>query len=121
VELPFFDRNQGERKKAEVLEQQAEQELSSTLLQVQTDISKAYQTYQREKKNIARYKGMTGQSAQILQQVQHRYLAGQTTIVDLLDAERNWYDTRLLFYQAEASYYQSYLQVLFNTCLIGKL
>lgn len=121
ISIPIFDRNQGQIKKAEIQKAQAEQELQATQLQVQTDVSTAYNTYAVQKNNIQQYQGILQQSQQILDNVKYAYLRGGTTIIDFLDAQRNWYDTRLLYYDALQSYYQSYLQLLFVTGLINQL
>jgi cobalt-zinc-cadmium efflux system outer membrane protein len=121
IDLPFFNRNQGEIKKANIQEQQAEQELSATRRQVTTDVVTAYNTYQLQKQNIKKYEGILMQSQQILNNVKYAYLRGGTTIIDFLDAQRNWYDTRLLYYDALQAYYQSYVQLLFATGLINQL
>lgn len=121
ISIPIFDRNQGQIKKAEIQKAQAEQELQATRLQVQTDVSTAYRTYAVQKNNIQQYQRILQQSQQILDNVKYAYLRGGTTIIDFLDAQRNWYDTRLLYYDALQSYYQSYLQLLFVTGLINQL
>lgn len=121
ISVPIFDRNQGQIKKAEIQKAQAEQDLQATRLQVQTDVSTAYRTYEVQKRNMQQYQGILQQSQQILDNVKYAYLRGGTTIIDFLDAQRNWYDTRLLYYDALQSYYQSYLQLLFVTGLINQL
>ncbi|KAA2240801.1 TolC family protein [Chitinophaga agrisoli] len=121
ISIPIFDRNQGQIKKAEIQKAQAEQSLQATQLQVQTDVSTAYKTYQVQQRNIQQYESVLHQSQQILDNVKYAYLRGGTTIIDFLDAQRNWYDTRLLYYDALQAYYQSYLQLLFVTGLINQL
>ena len=121
IDLPFFNRNQGQIMKANIQAQQAQQELSSTQRTVQTEVTTAYNTYQLQKNNLQKFSGILGQSQQILDNVKYAYLRGGTTIIDFLDAQRNWYDTRLLYYDALQSYYQSYIQLLFATGLINQL
>lgn len=121
ISIPIFDRNQGQIKKARIQKAQAEQELQATRMQVQTDVGTAYHTYEVQQRNIQQYQGILLQSQQILDNVKYAYLRGGTTIIDFLDAQRNWYDTRLLYYDALQSYYQSYLQLLFVTGLINQL
>ncbi|SFD18264.1 outer membrane protein, cobalt-zinc-cadmium efflux system [Chitinophaga sp. CF118] len=121
IDLPFFNRNQGQIKKAHIQQEQAEQELSATRRQAQADVATSYKTYQVQKQNIKKYEGILQQSQQILDNVKYSYLRGGTTIIDFLDAQRNWYDTRLLYYDALQTYYQSYIQLLFATGLINQL
>jgi cobalt-zinc-cadmium efflux system outer membrane protein len=121
IDLPFFNRNQGEIKKAHIQQEQAQQELSTTQRQAQIEVATAYNTYQLQKRNMEKYDGILRQSQQILDNVKYAYLRGGTTIIDFLDAQRNWYDTRLLYYDALQTYYQSYIQLLFATGLINQL
>ncbi|OMP81156.1 TolC family protein [[Flexibacter] sp. ATCC 35208] len=121
IDLPFFNRNQGEIKKAYIQAQQANQELNTTQRTIQTEVTTAYNTYQLQKQNLAKFSGILSQSQQILDNVKYAYLRGGTTIIDFLDAQRNWYDTRLLYYDGLQSYYQSYIQLLFATGLINQL
>lgn len=121
IDLPFFNRNQGEIKKAHIQQQQAQQELSATQRQAQTEVVTAYNTWQLQKKNMEKYSGILRQSQQILNNVKYAYLRGGTSIIDFLDAQRNWYDTNLLYYDSLQAYYQSYIQLLFATGLINQL
>jgi len=121
IDLPFFNRNQGEIKKAHIQQQQAVQELSATQRQAQTEVVNAYNSYQLQKTNVAKYTAILQQSQQILNNVKYAYLRGGTSIIDFLDAQRNWYDTRLLYYDSLQAYYQSYIQLLFATGLINQL
>lgn len=121
IDLPFFNRNQGEIKKAHIQRQQAEQELSATQRQAQTEVVNAYNTYRLQQTNVNKYTGILQQSQQILDNVKYAYLRGGTSIIDFLDAQRNWYDTRLLYYDSLQAYYQSYIQLLFATGLINQL
>lgn len=121
IDLPFFNRNQGEIKKAHIQQQQAQQELSATQRQAQTEVVTAYNTWQLQKKNMEKYTGILRQSQQILNNVKYAYLRGGTSIIDFLDAQRNWYDTNLLYYDSLQAYYQSYIQLLFATGLINQL
>lgn len=121
IDLPFFNRNQGEIKKANIMSQQAQQELSATQRQVQTEVTTAYRSYMLQKNNLEKYEGILRQSQSILDNVKYAYLRGGTTIIDFLDAQRNWYDTRGLYYDSLQAYYQSYIQLLFATGLINQL
>jgi outer membrane protein, heavy metal efflux system len=121
IDLPFFNRNQGQIQRANLQAQQAQQELSATQRQVQTEVTTAYRTYQLQRLNMEKYQNILNSSQAILDNVKYAYLRGGTTIIDFLDAQRNWYDTRLLYYDSLQSYYQSYIQLLFATGLINQL
>ncbi len=121
IDIPVFSRNQGEIQKSKIIRQQAEQNLQSTQLKIQTEITSAYQLWQTQKQNLQKFEGILKQSQTVLDNVKYAYLKGGTTIIDFLDAQRNWYDTRQLYYETQLSYYKSYIQLLYSTGLINQL
>ncbi len=100
---------------------QAQQNLKNVELQLQTEVRAAFQTYQIEKENLKKFETILNQSQQVLENVRYSYLKGGTTIIDFLDAQRSWFDTRQLYLNQLLSYHQSYLRVLFVTGLINQL
>lgn len=121
IDLPFFDRNQGEIKKSYVLKQQAEQQLFAIENQLQTEIETAYNSYLLHKQNIADFEAIMNQSQRILENVKYAYLQGGTTIIDFLEAQRAWLETQDQYYQVLQQYSQSYIQLLYATGLINQL
>ena len=121
VRVPLFDRNQGEIEKSKYLQLQAEQGVRNTTLRISTEVQAAFQTYQVEKENLKKYGTMLNQSDLVLENVRYAYLKGGTTIIDFLDAQRTWFDTRQLYLNAEISFFQSYIHLLFVTGLINQL
>lgn len=121
IEIPIFSRNQGEIKKSTLLKQQAEQNLNAVQLQIQTEISTAYFTYQVEKQNLEKFAGIIKQSEEILNNVKYTYLHGGTTIIDFLEAQRSWLDTQQQYYGTIQQYRQSYIKLLYASGLINQL
>lgn len=121
IELPFFSRNQGERKKSRILLQQSEQSLITLQKQVQTEVQTTYSTYQLNKEVVEKSREILQKSTQVLEAVKYSYTRGGTTIIDFLDAQRTWFDTQKTYYEAEYNYRKSYLQLLFVTGLIDQL
>ena len=121
IELPFFSRNQGERKKSMVLLQQSEQSLFTLQKQVQTEIQTTYSSYQLNKEIVEKSRQILQKSSDVLEAVKYSYTRGGTTIIDFLDAQRTWFDTQKTYYEAEYNYRKSYLQLLFVTGLISQL
>ncbi len=92
--LPLFSRNQGEIEKAHVLRQQAESGLQAIERQVAAEVELAYQEYQARGEALEKL-GRVLQSAEAVQNtVAYAYRTGNTTILEFLDAERTWFDTR---------------------------
>ena len=121
IKVPLFDRNQGEIEKSKYLQLQAEEGVRNAQLKLSTEVNAAFLTYQIEKENLKKYELMLAQSDQVLENVRYAYLKGGTTIIDFLDAQRSWFDTRQLFLNARLSYFQSYIQLLYVTGLINQL
>lgn len=121
IELPLFSRNQGEISKSAYLKRQAQQNLETVTLQINTEITAAYRSYKVQKETLDRYSRILQQSREVLHSVRYAYFKGGTTLIDLLEAQRAWYDTQHLYYDAEATYYQSYIRLLFVTGLITQL
>lgn len=121
IKVPLFDRNQGEIEKSKYQQLQAEEGVRNTQLKLSTEVKAAFMTYQTEKDNLKKYELMLDQSNQVLENVRYSYLKGGTTIIDFLDAQRSWFDTRQLFLNARLSYFQSYIQLLYVTGIINQL
>jgi cobalt-zinc-cadmium efflux system outer membrane protein len=121
IKLPILDRNQGEIEKSKYLQQQAEQNLKSTQLQLQTEVEAAFHAYETEKENLKKFQNILSQSQQVLENVKYSYVKGGTTIIDFLDAQRSWFDVRQLYLNELLSYHQSYIRLLFVTGLINRM
>jgi outer membrane protein, heavy metal efflux system len=118
VSLPIFDRNQGERQRARVLQAQAQQNLQAVQWQVRNEVQTAYQAYQARKQGLELYRNVLQKSDQVLNTVRYAYLRGGTTVIDFLEAQRTWFETRQAYNEALLGYYQAYIQLLFATGLI---
>jgi cobalt-zinc-cadmium efflux system outer membrane protein len=121
IELPFWSHNQGEIRKSYFIQQQAEQSVKNTELKVKNESQSAYEAYLVQKETLERYKTILDKTDQVLRNVKYSYLKGGTTILDLIDAQRSWYDTRELYYDAQLNYHKSYIQLLYTTGLINQL
>lgn len=121
IDLPFFSRNQGEIKKSLYLKAQTQQNLTTIEKTIETEVSNAYGTYLTQQKNIEHYKKILIQSERILSSVRYSYLKGSTTIIDLLEAQRSWLDTRQQYYNTEMEYRKATIELLFVTGLINQL
>ncbi len=121
IKIPIFDRNQGGIEKSKYQQLQAEESVKGTELKLATEVQAAFQSYLVEKKNLKGYESMLSQSNLVLENVRYAYLKGGTTIIDFLDAQRSWFDTRQLYVNARLSYFRSYVQLLYVTGLINQL
>ncbi len=120
-ELPIFSRNQGEIKKSFFLKQQSEQQLKAVEQKISTEIGIAHRAYQTQAENVRSYQEILQQSEQILKNVRYAYLRGGTTIIDFLEAQRNWLHTQQQYTQILFQYRQAYIELLYATGLISEL
>jgi cobalt-zinc-cadmium efflux system outer membrane protein len=121
IDLPFFNRNQGEIRKSQIIKDQAEQQLYTLQNQLQTEVSTAYASYRLQQRNMEEFESVLGRSQTILDNVKYAYLKEGTTIIDFLEAQRSWLDTQQQYFEALRQYHQSHIQLLYTTGLIDQL
>lgn len=121
IDLPFFDRNQGEIKKSLIQRDQAEQQLYAVTSQLETELTNAYDTYQVQLKNIQSYQSVLEQSETILENIKYAYIRGGTSIIDFLEAQSSWLETQEQYNDVLEQYRQSHIQLLYVAGLINQL
>lgn len=121
VQVPLFSRNQGEIARSELVRKQAEQGLQTLQQRITTEVLTSYQSYHTRRENLTKYESILTQSESVLSSIRYAYLKGGTTIIDFLEAQRTWFDTRQIYYDAVVSYRKSYVELLFSTGLISQL
>ena len=115
LELPFYNRNQGEIQKSKVLQDQATQAAAFVQTRVRLEVEIAYQSFVTSRRNVDRYTTIRLDADQVLASVRYAYLRGATTLIDLLEAQRSWFDTQTAYYQAVYTYRQNYVRLLYAT------
>ncbi|MDN6280171.1 MAG: TolC family protein [Psychroflexus sp.] len=121
IDLPVFDRNQGEIQKSRHRQEQAEQQLKSLKKELYTEVTVAHENYKVQQQNKEDFKELLEQSQTILNNVKHAYLKGGTSIIDFLEAQRSWLETQQQYYDVLESYRQSYISILYASGLINQL
>lgn len=121
IDLPFFDRNQGEIKKSRLLKEQADQEVKMLQSKIENEINIAFSNFQLQKENLENFQELMEQSQSILDNVKYAYLKGGTTIIDFLEAQRSWLEIQQDYYETIKEYRQGYIDLLYTTGLINQL
>lgn len=121
LEIPLFARNQGEIQKSAILKSQAEQNINATRQKITNEIQVAYNNYQTEKNNLKGYSDILNQTETVLNTVRYAYLHGGTTLIDFLEAQRTWLETRQLYTEALQMYRIRSIDLLTATGLITQL
>ena len=112
MQLPIFDRNQGEIKRAGFAITQAEEQQLYANGQVLTDVRDAYEGWRTNDEIVGLYRsGYLDEAQQSLDITDYAYKHGAATLLDYLDAERTFRATQLAYRQALASYLQALEQL----------
>ncbi len=108
VELPVFDRNQGEVAAAGANIHRAESNLAATEALVRAEVRAASVDYSTRRRQLDVYltklRSQANESANIAQSA---YREGATDLLRLLDAERTRIEVELLYYETLAAFHES--------------
>ena len=112
IQLPIFDRNQGEIARTRVAITQAQEQAAEASQQVLTDVVNAFYTLRSNEEIIQLYRGgYVDQAKQSLDITEYAYRHGAASLLDFLDAERTYRSNQLAYRQALASYMTSLEQL----------
>jgi len=112
MQLPIFDRNQGEIKKAGFAITQAQEQQIYANGQVLTDVRDAYEGWQSNDEIVGLYRSGYLDAAQQSRDItEYAYKHGAASLLDFMDAERSYRATQLGYRQSLASYLQSLEQL----------
>ena len=105
MQLPIFDRNQGEIARSGYAITQAQEQQISVSGQVMTDVRDAFESLHANDQIVSLYRsGYLDQAQQSRDISQYAYQRGAASLLDFLDAERMYRATQLGYRQALASY-----------------
>jgi cobalt-zinc-cadmium efflux system outer membrane protein len=105
MQLPIFDRNQGEIARTHAAITQAQEQQRAASGQVLTDVRDAWEGLQTNDKVMTLYRSGYLDMAQKDRDIsEYAYKRGAASLLDFLDAERSYRATQLAYRQALASY-----------------
>ncbi|HJU11400.1 MAG TPA: TolC family protein [Candidatus Binataceae bacterium] len=105
IQMPIFDRNQGEIARAGFAITQAQEQSQFASGQVMTDVRDAYENLHASDRIVNLYRsGYLDEAQQSLQISDYAYKRGAVSLLDFLDAERSYRTTQLGYRQALATY-----------------
>jgi len=112
IQLPIFDRNQGEILRASYAITQAEEQEKATNGQALTDVRDAYEGLRTNDRVVALFRSGYLDVAQKDRDIsEYAYKRGAASLLNFLDAERSYRATQLAYRQALASYLQALEQL----------
>jgi outer membrane protein, heavy metal efflux system len=105
IQLPIFDRNQGEIARTQVAITQAQEQEKSSSDQVMTDVEDAYEGLRTNDQIIQIYRsGYLDEAKEDRDISEYSYKRGAASLLDFLDAERSYRATQLAYRQSLAAY-----------------
>ncbi len=105
VQLPIFDRNQGEIARAGYAVTEAQEQEKFATGQVLTDVRDAFENLRTNEQVVGLYRsGYLDQAQQSRDISEYAYRHGAASLLDFLDAERSYRTTQLAYRQSLASY-----------------
>ncbi len=112
IQLPIFDRNQGEIARSGYAIAQAQEQEKFANGQVLTDVRDAYENMRANDRIVTLYRsGYLDQAQQSRDITDFAYRHGAASLLDYLDAERTYRATQLGYRQALESYLQALEQL----------
>jgi len=116
IPLKFSNFNKGELRSAQYSERQAEAEYDAVLLQIRKEVEQSYNSYISAFRQAELYQNRAlADAASILEKKKYSYSRGETSLLEVLDAQRtanevfqNYYET---LYNANASLVELYRAV----------
>jgi outer membrane protein, heavy metal efflux system len=105
IQIPIFDRNQGEIARTKSTITQAQEQERAAADQVLTDVADAYDGVQTNNQIIQLYRsGYLDDAQQDRDISEYAYKRGAASLLDFLDAERSYRATQLAYRQSLAAY-----------------
>jgi len=105
IQLPIFDRNQGEIARTRYAITQSQEQASEASQQVMSDVVDAYEALRTNDQIVQLYRSGYVDAAQKSRDIsEYAYKKGAASLLDFLDAERTYRSNQLAYRQALASY-----------------
>jgi outer membrane protein, heavy metal efflux system len=112
IQIPIFDRNQGEIARAHYAITQAQEQEQAAQNQALTDVRDAYEGLQSNDKILTLFRsGYLNEAKEDRDISEYAYRRGAASLLDYLDAERSYRSTQLAYRQSLASYLLSLEQL----------
>jgi cobalt-zinc-cadmium efflux system outer membrane protein len=112
IEIPIFNRNQGEIARTQHAMTQAQETSAAASESVMTDVANAYEALKTHEQVVQLYVSGYLKQAQDLRDIsEYAYRRGAASLLDFLDAERSYRATGLAYRQSLAGYMLSLEQL----------
>ncbi|MFB6453840.1 TolC family protein [Chitinophaga sp. Hz27] len=105
IPLKFSNAYKGELKAARYAIQQSATQYDQVLLQISTEVTQAYMNYEAAQKQVSQYRsGLMTEAAKVLEGKIYSYKRGETSLLEVLNAQRTYNDIQQSYYQSLYNY-----------------
>lgn len=112
IPLKFSNHYKGDLAAANYSVKQAETQYEQALLQVQVEVTQSFVNYQSAQKQAEQFKsGLLSEAEKVLDGKMYSYKRGETSLLDVLNAQRTYNDIRQEYYQALFNYASALVNV----------
>lgn len=116
IPLKFSNFNKGAIRVANYAVEQSKYEIDNSLLQIQTEVSQAFYQHEAIKKQMNQYEsGLLDESQKVLNGMVYKYKRGETSILEVLIAQRSYNEFQEQYLETIKSYASSLVN-LEKTC-----
>lgn len=112
IPLKFSNVNKGSVRMAKLAIEQSEYKAKNVHLQVQTEVSQAFYQYEAVKKQLRQYEsGLLENSKKVLDGMVYKYKRGETSILDVLIAQRTYNEVQEQYLHTVKGYASAWVHV----------
>ncbi|MBB6501068.1 TolC family protein [Pedobacter cryoconitis] len=105
VPLKFSNHYKGDLKAARYTIKQAGVQYEQVLQQIQVEVTQAYFNYMAAQKQVQQYKnGLLAEAKKILNAKIYSYKRGETSLLEVLNAQRTYNEVQQGFYESQSNY-----------------
>ena len=105
IPLKFSNFNKGSVTAARLKAQQAETQYQQAQLEVQTEVMKAFQSYQSLAQQIERYQsGLLEQAKQVVESKIYSYNRGEVSLLEVLNAQRTYDEVQAQYIETQFNF-----------------
>jgi cobalt-zinc-cadmium efflux system outer membrane protein len=111
--LPLFDRNQANVALSQIEQKRADNDAARIKLQIEYEVAEAVKKLDRASKLLDMYEqgGMLGRAENALKVAERSYKSGAISLLELLEAQRTYLDTRAQYLRARYEYVQGTIDI----------
>lgn len=112
IPLQFSNTYKGDLKSAQFMEQQSLKRLSYVQLNIRIEITEAYQNYISAEKQIENFQvNLLDQSHKVLDGIIYSYQRGETSLLEVLNAQRTFNEIQTTYIESLYNYYAALVEL----------